>query len=44
MEIEFLEWNSSSVGAAFWFLSSKGRKIQAQSAQHNEFVESELKN
>ena len=26
-----------------WILSPKGRKIQAQRAQYNEFVESELK-
>ena len=33
-----------SVRVAFWFLSLKGRRIQAQRAQHNEFVESGLKN
>ena len=32
------------VRAAFWFLSPKGRRIQAQKAQHDEFVESGLKN
>ena len=32
------------VRATLWFLSPKGRRIQAQRAQHNEFVESGLKN
>ena len=32
------------VRVAFWFLSLKSRRIQAQRAQHNEFVESGLKN
>ena len=27
----------------FWFLSPKGRRTKAQGAQHNEFVESGLK-
>ena len=33
----------TTVGAAFWFLSLNGRRIQAQKAKHNEFIKSGLK-
>ena len=35
--------NDNVCKSKFWFLSPKGRRTQAQGAQYNEFLESELK-
>ena len=44
IEIFLYKMQYSKCKVTIWFLNPKGKRIQAQRAQYNEFVESELEN